>query len=113
MRAENALRVSALHSLPEIEPGTIAAVRERLVQWLLGPGVQLTGGRHAGGVAGRLDPDGHAQYVYPEITGYYLQWLASLSSRNAGVTQACARADAAQRWLCHWVAMKPAAPTRV
>ena len=50
--------------------------------WLLSPQVQLREGAHAGGVAGALDAGGAARYVYPEITGYYLHWLADV--REAG-----------------------------
>jgi len=50
--------------------------------WLLSAQVQLREGAHAGGVAGALDDAGRARYVYPEITGYYLHWLADV--REAG-----------------------------
>src|SRR3954468_10733221 len=50
--------------------------------WLLSAQVQLREGAHAGGVVGALDSDGRARYVYPEITGYYLHWLADV--REAG-----------------------------
>ena len=47
-----------------------------LSAWLLGPHVQIALGvaRRRGR---RMDRRrGDATYVYPEITGYYLQWLA-------------------------------------
>ncbi|HVO91149.1 MAG TPA: hypothetical protein VMV45_21625, partial [Casimicrobiaceae bacterium] len=109
----NALPVSALDSLPEVERASLVQVHGRLVNWILDSGVQLAVGPHAGGVAGRLDADGRPQYVYPEITGYYLQWLASRSSRGVSAPQAWSRADAAQRWLRRWIALVPTAPTRV
>jgi hypothetical protein len=59
-----------------------AAASAALRGWLLSPQVQLREGAHAGGVAGALDAHGRARYVYPEITGYYLHWLADV--REAG-----------------------------
>ena len=56
-----------------------------LASWLLNGGVQLTRGPHAGGVVGSVDADGRPAYVYPEITGYYMQWLAWLAAGD-GVT---------------------------
>jgi hypothetical protein len=113
MASVNVLPISALDSLPEVEQSSLAQVHARLVDWILGSGMQLSDGPHAGGVAGRLDPEGRPQYVYPEITGYFLQWLASRESRGASVPRAWARADAAQRWLARWITGTPAAHTRV
>ena len=48
----------------------------RISAWLLSPQVQLPDGVHAGAVAGATDRGGRARYAYPEITGYYLHWLA-------------------------------------
>ena len=62
--------------------------RRRIAQWLLG-GVRLSAGPHAGGVAGAIDGDGRPLYVYPEVTGYYLQWLAWMASQQ-GATSALA-----------------------
>jgi hypothetical protein len=44
--------------------------------WLLHGPAQLRSGPHSGGVAGAIGNDGRPRYVYPEITGYYLHWLA-------------------------------------
>jgi len=64
-------------------------------QLLRGP-VQLTAGPQAGGIAGTLSADGTAVYVYGEITGYYLHWLASLHSTGTAVTE---RAALSVQWL--------------
>src|SRR2546423_15179007 len=50
--------------------------RDALTSWLLGDRAQVTSGTHAGAAAGWVDREGRAAYVHPEITGYYLQWLA-------------------------------------
>ncbi len=67
-------------------------IREFLLQ---GPSQQHSGD-HRGAVAGTLDADGSAVYVYGEITGYYLHWLASLPMDQATLFS---RAEAAQAWL--------------
>ena len=70
--------------------------------WLLGS-VQLSVGPHAGGVAGAIDGNGRPLYVYPEITGYYLQWLSWRSLRQSPTPALAQRAVAAQRWLASWI----------
>jgi len=88
-------------------PRTIAA-------WLLDGGVQLRAGPEAGGVAGWLSESGHATYVYPEITGYYLQWLAWQTLRQGGTTaELRRRASSAQRWLRSWALRGEHPQTRV
>ena len=85
---------------------------ERIERWLIdGPAQQRTG-PHAGAVAGWVGPDGRAEYVYPEITGYYLQWLAWIARRRGVHGALIARADAAQRWLVAWAATDDDPPTR-
>jgi hypothetical protein len=76
--------------------------RQAITDWLLGD-VQLRVGPHAGGVAGVIDGDGRPLYVYPEITGYYLQWLAWIASRRGATPALAHRADIAQRWLASWI----------
>jgi hypothetical protein len=91
----------------------VAAARKRLARWLLESGAQLTTGPHAGGVAGWIDGGGHAAYVYPEITGYYLQWLAWHATHEGATPIVKDRAAAAQRWLASWIARGDPPPTRV
>jgi hypothetical protein len=67
----------------------------RLRHWLLEGPAQLRGGEHAGGVAGSFDAHGRAGYVYGEITGYYLHWLAGLPGER---TPRAVRAAAAVGW---------------
>jgi hypothetical protein len=74
-----------------------AAAAQRLRDWLLGGAVQCAGGEHAGGIVGALAADGRARYVYPEITGYYLHWLAEVSDET-GVERVRAPAQAAADW---------------
>lgn len=89
-----------------IDPTRCLAAQQRLRGWLLGPAVQLATGPQRGGVAGLLDARGQPQYVYAEITGYYLHWLASLPQ---AATPARAAAAAALDWLrCHYAEPAPA-----
>jgi len=62
--------------------------------WLLSPQVQLREGVHAGAIAGAMDGAGLARYVYPEITGYYLHWLAEAHTDRARETLATAASNA-------------------
>ncbi len=48
--------------------------------WLLTSNIVIHGGLHRGAVAGWLNADGHPSFAYPEITGYYLSWLASVAA---------------------------------
>jgi len=84
----------------------------RIAHWLLtGPAQQLDG-PHAGAVAGWIGADGRAGYVYPEITGYYLQWLAWMTRRHGRQPVYIARAEAALGWLTQWLA-NDRPPTRI
>lgn len=78
---------------------TAAAERaaDQLREWLLNGPAQQREGAEAGGVAGAIDSNGRARYVYGEITGYYLHWLAQPHADAAAL-----RAERAQQAL-HWV----------
>jgi hypothetical protein len=80
--------------------------------WLLGA-VQLRAGPEAGGVAGAVDGGGRPLYVYPEITGYYLQWLSWKAARQTATPALAQRAVAAQRWLASWILRPEPLQTRV
>ncbi|MEP7275841.1 MAG: hypothetical protein ABI812_05750 [Betaproteobacteria bacterium] len=84
---------------------TVAAAMpdSRLRRWLTDGPIQ----RDDGAVAGYVDDRDNAAYVYPEITGYYLQWLAWNAARGEPRAVLAARAAAAQRWLTAWIAETP------
>src|SRR5947207_32744 len=98
---------------PEAPRGHRSSPVTRLACWLLDSGVQLAEGAQCGGVAGALDDTGRARYVYPEITGYYLEWLASRVHRGDPAAPLAAHANAAQQWLSRWIVVQPAPLTRV
>ena len=87
--------------------------RAALTSWLLGAHVQVTTGIHAGAAAGWIDRDGNAAYLYPEITGYYLQWLAWHAACRGPNDDTRRRAAAAQRWLLSWACGAGSPETRV
>ncbi|MES2606346.1 MAG: hypothetical protein V4603_15535 [Pseudomonadota bacterium] len=67
-----------------------------LRNFLLHGPAQQQGGDNRGAVAGTLQSNGAAHYVYGEITGYYLHWLASLPLSAAELQ---APSQAAVDWL--------------
>jgi hypothetical protein len=80
-----------------------------LTSWLLGAHAQIAAGTHTGAVAGWVDREGRASYVYPEITGYYLQWLAWHATCHGASDETRRRAASAEHWLLSWV-RGPGAP---
>jgi len=93
---------------PQVEraDGTIA-------NWLLTGPAQLRSGAHAGGVAGCIAATGSPSYVYPEIAGYYLQWLAWRAQRFGNSPRLADCAAAVQVWLAIWLAAADPPSTRV
>ncbi len=88
------------------------AAAQRIDDWLLHGPAQVRSGPRSGAVGGSFDADGGARYVYPEITGYYLQWLAWCSRHAPDQSGLATRAAAAQAWLGAW-ARTPNPQTRV
>ena len=58
------------------------AVR-RVERWLLTSSIQVSEGPQRGGIAGWLDANGNPEFVYLEITGYYLTAMAWLIAGGA------------------------------
>jgi hypothetical protein len=87
--------------------------RAALTSWLLGENVQVNACAQTGAVAGSIDGDGNASYVYPEITGYYLQWLAWHAFCHGASNDTRRRAGAAQQWLSSWARSSETPETRI
>jgi hypothetical protein len=85
----------------------------RVARWLLVSPAQQVANAHAGAVAGWIGADGRAEYVYPEITGYYLQWLAWMTQRHGRQPAYVSRAEAALRWLAQWLEADEIPATRI
>jgi hypothetical protein len=89
----------------------------RIEGWLLDSGVQLRTGFHRGGVAGWLDRGGRSEFVYLEITGYYLTMAAWLASGAASSIERRAMALEHGRRAVDWMKLVTAdgavPPTRL
>jgi hypothetical protein len=81
--------------------------------WLLGPEAQFVDGMHCGGVVGWFDEHGTPQFIYPEITGYYLGWLAFWAQLSGQVDEAARRANLALAWIAKYLSNGDVLPTRV
>jgi len=80
--------------------------------WLLGPDVQFADGPNRGGIVGWLDERGSAVFLYPEIMGYYLTWLAFLSHAFGPADEVARHANETLRWISGQLASGGAPPTR-
>jgi hypothetical protein len=85
----------------------------RVARWLLASPAQQVGTAYAGAVAGWIGADGQTDYVYPEITGYYLQWLAWMTQTHGRQPAYVARAEAALQWLTRWLTADQIPATRI
>lgn len=104
--------MSKMHpSRAVLEPEGTAPGDGSLAAWLRNV-AQCREGPHAGAIAGCVSVSGTPSYVYPEIAGYYLTWLAWRATRFGHDGEDAERARAVQRWLAMWLAM-PTLPTRV
>ena len=55
----------------------MTSVAASIANWLLTSNIVVRAGLHKGAVTGWLTERGDPSFAYPEITGYYLSWLAS------------------------------------
>ena len=113
MSAHLAIAALQPHATPSRSAGAGGHSRAALTSWLLGNHAQVASGTHAGAAAGWVDREGQASYVYPEITGYYLQWLAWHAACHGANNETRRRAAAAQRWLLSWAFGAETPETRV
>ena len=93
------MNIASTSSAVDVTLHAARATAARLRDWLLHGPAQLRDGAQAGGVAGLIDAQGKARYVYAEITGYYLSWLADIA---AGDDDALVRERA--RFSVDWAA---------
>ncbi|MBL0164111.1 MAG: hypothetical protein IPP82_10885 [Xanthomonadales bacterium] len=87
------------------------AASSRLRNWLISGAIQAVSGADAGAVAGSIDRDGRAHYYYPEITGYYLHWLAE--ARESLGPAATLSAQCASTWAARAFANNNIPATRI
>ena len=100
-----------------MSPEPLEETARRIEDWLLDSEIQIAAGAHRGGVAGWLDASGRAEFVYLEITGYYLTataWLAAGAATDAErARRALARGRDALDWLRSVTADGALPPTRL
>ncbi|MET9375445.1 hypothetical protein ABZX98_15000 [Streptomyces sp. NPDC002992] len=84
------------------ERETTEAAR-RIERWLLQSGAQIDEGAQRGAVAGWLDREGRPEFVYLEITGYYLTTMAWLASGAASSPDRAADAHEHGRQALGWI----------
>ncbi len=82
------------------------AAAERIHAWLLRDALHALPAGPAGARCGVLGQTGSAAYLYPEIAGYHLHWLARRAGEHSPL------ADRILRWLLDWAAAA-APPARV
>lgn len=80
-----------------------AEAARRIERWLLRSGVQVEEGAQRGAVAGWLDRKGRPEFVYLEITGYYLTTMAWLASGAADSPDRAADAHEHGRRALDWI----------
>ncbi|MFF5970686.1 hypothetical protein ACFY7C_04070 [Streptomyces sp. NPDC012769] len=95
-----------------------AAEAARLIErWLLRSGAQIGEGTERGAVAGWLDREGRPEFVYLEITGYYLTAMAWLASGAASSPERAAEAREhgrrAEGWIARTLSERGVPPTRL
>ncbi|MGZ4203258.1 MAG: hypothetical protein ACXVRH_14520, partial [Thermoleophilaceae bacterium] len=89
----------------------------RIERFLLDSGIQLADGPQRGGIAGWLGRDRSPEFVYLEITGYYLtamSWLAAGAARSSESRgRALERGAGALGWMAAATAGGAVPPTRL
>jgi hypothetical protein len=102
---------------PSVTRAETAEAARRIERWLLRSGVQIEEGAQRGAVAGWLDRKGRPEFVYLEITGYYLTTMAWLASGAASSPDRAADAHEHGRqaldWITRTVSEQGVPPTRL
>lgn len=80
------------------DPSPFARAEAAVLAWLLGS-VQVETGPDRGGVLGWFDDEPSSRFVYGEITGYYLSFLAFLRHTETDPALLCRKATHAVEWM--------------
>ncbi|HEX2909173.1 MAG TPA: hypothetical protein VH186_00090 [Chloroflexia bacterium] len=102
-------------SISLLEGISLPQVISQMNEWLLKSEIQLSHGPEAGGIAGWLTEQDLPEYVYMEITGYYLSSMAFIADKTESSTTrdlALDRANRALDWLYSYVSRQELPPTR-
>jgi hypothetical protein len=92
---------SNLQSQPRwIPAGRPIATALRIQDWLLNSGIQIRHGLQQGGICGWWNGNGEADFVYLEVTGYFLTFCRFLAQANPELgSEAISRANLALDWI--------------
>lgn len=96
--------MSATVFAPRRDAPPATRTRAAIAAWLVDGPARVRGGPHEGAIAGVVCTSGTVAYVYPEIAGYDLQWLAWRARAGDPAAPLAERAAAVQRWLRVWLA---------
>lgn len=88
-----------------------AEAAARIERWLLDGPARQRDGAERGAVAGSVEESGKITYVYGEVTGYYLAWLAT--RRDQDLPRVAPHARAALQWIEKRYTGSDLPPTRV
>src|ERR1041384_6989389 len=77
----------------------MTSVAASIANWLLTSNIVFRAGPHKGVVAGWLSDCGDPSFAYPEMTGYYLSWLASSAQVDGQSDVLSASAAEAINWF--------------
>ncbi len=89
-------------------PSDLHGAVNRIENWLLRGGIQITDVAQRGGIGGWLDRDGRPEFVDLEIAGYYLTAMAWLSSGAACSPGQVQTIESGVSRAADWVATLPA-----
>jgi len=95
--------MSATVFAPRRDAPPATRTRAAIAAWLVDGPARVRGGPHEGAVAGVVCTSGTVAYVYPEIAGYDLQWLAWRARAGDPAAPLAERAATVQRWLRVWL----------
>ncbi len=73
--------------------------KEKIARWLLSPEIQREEPSHRGGIAGWLNNEGTCDFVYGEMSGYYLSFLAYLHEFPIGGIDVKGKISATLQWI--------------
>lgn len=96
---------------PSATAALAAAAAARARHWLLYGPAQLRCGEQAGGIAGQVGAGGEPSYIYAEITGYFLHWLADIATEQTPAARQAALGIGA--WVRRQLAGARLPPTRI
>ena len=89
--------------MSSLRPDVLEESARRIERWLLESEVQLEDEPHRGAVAGWLDRKGRPEFVYLEITGYYLTTMAWLAGGAASSEESASLALERGRKALDWM----------